>query len=178
MYNAFLLVISQLSSISVEEKAEKFYEVVNPIAALWSDNTFKSDISSLQSFAKFYGVQRIYDYIVSRKIDVMRDNLDNYKLDQQGLQLQEELKEERKKMWPIRAFRKFVEVSLERGLKSPDEMARSRELWAPVLRDAFPALIEITKYVLLVDICLQPTDAHTTWPIRRRFIPLLPKYRP
>ncbi|KAG4305840.1 hypothetical protein PORY_000750 [Pneumocystis oryctolagi] len=146
VFNTFLLIISQKSNNTLDEKMYHFQYITSRLINAWNKTTSRFDFTVFNGFFDLLGLQKIAQYIQSKNIQSFQD-LDTTHLDIEGKQLINELKETRKLIWPISGFQKFADYHLKIvSLKNNDNDYISR-LWEPIIDFILPYLFSIIKHI-------------------------------
>lgn len=147
VFNALLLAVSQRArTISDERKAQEFGKVLVQVVQVWDTPEIKDAFGSFESFAKILKIDQISDYLRSRQVETSAQ-LDGVMLDPVGHELLAMFKSARKWSWPIRASRKFVEITLDTPPPLKDlEKSLWREPATRLVPNIFRLLNRISGY--------------------------------
>ncbi|CDR39494.1 CYFA0S03e03994g1_1 [Cyberlindnera fabianii] len=139
-FKAFLLVVSQRSSI--ENKEERFIRIVEPEIASWTDPDTVKGLSDLPWFMERLGIVKIAEYFESRGITADTDLL-NTPMDEQGLRLKTELKDRWSALFPIRSTRLLIQYSIEKLPKDSQDFKNLLKLWKPRVTPIIPHILQL-----------------------------------
>ncbi|KAJ2896297.1 uncharacterized protein MKZ38_005699 [Zalerion maritima] len=135
-YQSFLFIIIHRSTrLNTATKVERLRGFVEPVQALWQDESLQQAISSYDSFVQLMALDKAQRYIMSRRMNDIKD-WGNQPLDEEGLTLQAEL-EERQTRLPLRSTKTFLTYSVEKIEKNSDKYEATVALW----KDSFPVIL-------------------------------------
>ncbi|KAG5439896.1 hypothetical protein PCANB_000178 [Pneumocystis canis] len=144
--NTFLLIISQKSNNTQEEKVYYFQYIITKLLNAWNKTKSLFNLSTFNGFFNLLGLQKITHYIQSKNVRFIED-LSTIYLDTEGKQLVSELEEMRKLIWPIRGFRKFADYHLKIISSQHNSTDYLLKLWEPIIDFVLPDIFNIIKHV-------------------------------
>ncbi|QSL64729.1 hypothetical protein MERGE_002031 [Pneumocystis wakefieldiae] len=145
VFITFLLIISQKSNNTQNEKTYYFQLITTKLIDTWNKTKSLFNLSTFSGFFDLLGLQKIMQYIQSKNIHSIQDLNTTY-LDVEGKQLINELKEIRKLIWPIQGFRKFVDYHSKIMLQNNNYDFIS-ELWKPIIELIVPDIFNIIRHI-------------------------------
>ncbi|CCJ29096.1 unnamed protein product, partial [Pneumocystis jirovecii] len=159
VFNTFLLIISQKSTNTQDEKVYYFQYIITKLVDTWNKTKSMFNLATFDGFFDFLGLQKITQYIreyifsnllvkviiESKNIHSVQDLNTKY-LDIQGKQLVDELKEIRKMFWPIRGFRKFADYHLKIISFENNNNNCLLKLWESVINFILPDIFNIIRF--------------------------------
>ncbi|KAG5513543.1 hypothetical protein PMAC_000975 [Pneumocystis sp. 'macacae'] len=146
IFNTFLLIISQKSNNTQDEKIHYFHYIITKLTNTWNKTKSLFNFETFNDFFDFLGLQKIMLYIQSKNIHSIQDLSTEY-LDIQGKLLTNELKEIRKMFWPIRAFRKLADYHLKIVSLENNNNDFLLKLWEPIIDFILPDIFNIIKHI-------------------------------
>ncbi|ODV84988.1 hypothetical protein CANARDRAFT_8121 [[Candida] arabinofermentans NRRL YB-2248] len=139
-FKSFLLVVSQRSSI--ENKSERFSNIVDPELIAWSDPATEKGLLELHWFMERLGIVKIAEYFQSRGITA-ETNLLEAEMDENGRNLKRELKDHWSSVFPIRATRIFIQYSIEKLDHESETYQDLLLLWKPRIKPILPHILQL-----------------------------------
>lgn len=144
IFNALLLAISQRAKATDEAiKTQEFGKVLSKVIQVWNTPDIYNALLSFESFAKTLVIDQVSMYLAARQI-TEASQLDNIPLDVEGRSLLATIKAARKWTWPIRASRKFVEVTLDTAQPLKD---LERALWKDPIVELIPNILRLLERI-------------------------------
>ncbi|AMD19775.1 HCL376Wp [Eremothecium sinecaudum] len=151
-FKSFLLSIALSSSIN--DKDEKFFAIVDPELAAWSDKSTVVGLTDLPWFLERLGIVKIAEYFQKRGINEDSDLL-AIQIDEEGKQLKVDLTKHWQTLFPVRATRMFIHYSMQ-TVKTDEDFKKLQELWKP-------RVVPILPYILRLLYQLQSYHNPSNW---------------
>lgn len=151
-FKSFLLTIVLKSNL--ENKGEKFAQLVDPEFAAWSDKGTVVGLTDLPWFLERLGIVKIAEYFQRRNIDENSDLL-SIQMDEDGKKLKADLTQHWQTIFPVRATRMFIHYSMQ-SVKGDVEFRMLQELWKP-------RIVPILPYILRLLFQLQSYHNPANW---------------
>lgn len=143
-FRSFLLVVSQRSNI--ENKAERFAAIVDPVLQSWSDEGTMKGLMELPWFMERVGIVKIAEYFRSRGVTADTDLL-KAEMDDAGRALKVDLKKTWAALFPIRATRVFIQYTIEKLDHSSQEFQDLLNLWKPRVQPITPHILQLIAQI-------------------------------
>lgn len=143
-FKSFLLVIASRSSI--DDKDELFASIVDPELSAWLAPETEKGLMDLHWFMERMGIVEIASYFNSRNITATT-NLLEAKMDDEGRQLKNRLKDHWLSIFPIRATRIFIQYSIEKLSHDSPEYINLLKLWKPRVQPIIPHILQLLSQI-------------------------------
>ena len=143
-FKSFLLVIASRSSI--DDKDDLFAKIVDPDLAAWSAPETEKGLMDLHWFMERIGIVEIASYFQKRGITAST-NLLEAKMDDDGKQLKEKLKDHWSSIFPIRATRIYIQYSIEKLSHDLPEYLNLLKLWKPRVQPIVPHILQLLTQI-------------------------------
>lgn len=143
-FKSFLLVIASRSSI--DDKDDLFASIVDPELQAWSAPETEKGLMDLHWFMERMGIVEIASYFQSRGITATT-NLLEAKMDDEGKDLKNKLKDHWSSIFPIRATRIFIQYSIEKLNHDSSEYLNLLKLWKPRVQPIIPHILQLLSQI-------------------------------
>ncbi|KAA8913607.1 armadillo-type protein [Sphaerosporella brunnea] len=143
-FHTFLFTINhRTKNIDSETRRQRLEHYVVPVKQSWVDPGLTEALASFEGFCRLLGLDRVQDYLVSRRVHEMED-FSQFTLDAEGQALQSELAEKFKAL-PIRTTKAFIAVSTERLKRPSNAYNISCTLWHDAIPMILPNLLKFMR---------------------------------
>ncbi|PQE14421.1 nuclear import and export protein [Rutstroemia sp. NJR-2017a BBW] len=144
-YQTFLFtIIHRASKIDPDIRLQKLKAFLEPVQRSWQNPEMDEAISSFGGFCSLLGLDRVRDFLVSRRVHEIQD-WGQYQLDAEAQSIQKDL-EDRLKAIPLRTTKSFLGCSTEKLEKNVPAYEISRTLWRDTLPVILPNLLKFLSH--------------------------------